>query len=144
MWYCAASIKCSVSNVTFYSLIFTHYFMTSLSSDFACVWAGIGKKFELIINIVQFLPFWGDVTIFLLVSSLLKRQKQKKKNKKSGTFINCWLLCAYFMLLSIWQFLISFTYYNDYKHNLPSIVNKFEIQFKFISDPSSNIREGTR
>jgi hypothetical protein len=32
--------------------------------------------------IVQFLPFWGDVTISFLALSLLKRQKQKKKTKK--------------------------------------------------------------
>jgi hypothetical protein len=31
----------------------------------------------------------------------LKRQKQEKKQKKSGTFIYCLLLCGYFMLLSI-------------------------------------------
>jgi hypothetical protein len=41
---------------------------------------------------------------------------ETKKTKK-GTFIYWWSLWVYFMLLSIWQFLISFTYYIDYKHN---------------------------
>jgi hypothetical protein len=65
---------------------------------------------------IQFLPFWGDVTISFLAFCLLKREKQKKTKK--GTFIYCWLLWGYFMPLSIWQFFISFTYYIDYKHNL--------------------------
>jgi hypothetical protein len=33
-------------------------------------------------TIVQFLPFWGDVTISFLAFSLLKRQKQKKTKKR--------------------------------------------------------------
>jgi hypothetical protein len=54
------------------------------------------------------------------------------------------------MLLSIWQFLISFIYYIDYKQSFEAIVNKFDTfiviydQFKFISDPSSNVRKVTR
>jgi hypothetical protein len=53
------------------------------------------------------------------------------------------------MLLSICQFLISFTYYID-KHNVSKQLStnlKHYItydQFKFVSDPSSNIREVTR
>jgi hypothetical protein len=39
-------------------------------------------------TIVQFLPFWGDVTISFLAFSLLKRQKQKKTKKKARLFID--------------------------------------------------------
>jgi hypothetical protein len=38
----------------------------------------------------QIFTFWGDVRISILAFSLLKHQKQKKKQKKS-TLIYCWL-----------------------------------------------------
>jgi hypothetical protein len=46
----------------------------------------------------------------------METTETEKNKKKARLFIVVTL--RVFMLLLIWQFLISFTYYIDYKHNL--------------------------
>jgi hypothetical protein len=65
---------------------------------------------------VQFLPFWDDVTISFLAFSLLKQQEQKKNGIRLFIIDYLWLFYALVNLTFFYFSLIS--YYIDYNRKL--------------------------
>jgi hypothetical protein len=75
------------------------------------------------------------VTISFLAFSLLKRPKRKKTKKRARLFID-----GHFEVILCSCHFDNFSFYIDYKHNFSNFIVIYD-QFKFVSDPSSNIRE---